>query len=84
MFGEDSKIQNIQIPRYLQETIAKQRQLEDALKKDPENVETEMRLALVWNEVYVDINHALSNDAITEEEAWILRDAYLGIRGNRA
>lgn len=72
------KINDIKIPKYLQETIDKQKALIDKYKKNPDD-DTLVRIHLVWNEVYVDINHALSNDAITEAEARALRDEYLGI-----
>ncbi|MDU4203388.1 MAG: hypothetical protein E7I13_06635 [Negativicoccus succinicivorans] len=69
---------DIKIPKYLQDTLDKQKRLVAEYEKT-KSVESSIAVSFVWEEVYVDINHALTNDAITEDEARALRKKYLGI-----
>ena len=69
---------DIKIPKYLQDTLDKQKRLVAEYKKT-KDIESSIAVSFVWEEVYVDINHALTNDAITEAEARELRKKYLGI-----
>lgn len=69
---------DIKIPKYLQDTLDKQKRLEEEYEKT-NDVWVGMKVKLVWEEVYADINQALIHDVITEAEARALRKKYLGI-----
>lgn len=69
---------DIKIPKYLQDTLDKQKRLEDEYERT-NDVWVGMKVKLVWEEVYADINQALIHDVITEAEARALRKKYLGI-----
>ena len=69
---------DIKIPKYLQDTLDKQKRLEDEYVRT-NDVWVGMKVKLVWEEVYADINQALIHDVITEAEARALRKKYLGI-----
>ena len=69
---------DIKIPKYLQDTLDKQKRLEDEYERT-NDVWVGMKVKLVWEEVYADINQALIHDVITEAEARELRKKYLGI-----
>lgn len=69
---------DIKIPKYLQETLDKQKRLEDEYEKT-NDIWIELKVKLVWEEVYADTNQALIHDVITEAEARELRKKYLGI-----
>ncbi|KGF09368.1 hypothetical protein HMPREF1633_12570 [Tissierellia bacterium S5-A11] len=69
---------DIKIPKYLQDTLDKQKRLEDEYEKT-NDIWVGMKVKLVWEEVYADINQALIHDVITEAEARALRKKYLGI-----
>ncbi len=69
---------DIKIPKYLQDTLDKQKRLEDEYERT-NDVWVGMKVKLVWEEVYADINQALIHNVITEAEARELRKKYLGI-----
>lgn len=69
---------DIKIPKYLQDTLDKQQRLEEEYEKT-NDIWIGMKVKLVWEEVYADINQALIHDVITEAEARELRKKYLGI-----
>lgn len=71
-------ISKIKIPHYLQETLDKQKRLENEYTKTKDD-KLSVAVSAVWEEVYVDINHALTSNAITDVEACALRKEYLGI-----
>ena len=68
---------DIKIPKYLQQTLEKQRRIEAEYEKTKDD-KLSIAVSTVWEEVYVDINQALISDAITDEEAYELRKKYLG------
>lgn len=68
---------DIKIPKYLQQTLEKQRRIEAKYEKTKDD-KLSIAVSTVWEEVYVDINQALISDAITDEEAYELRKKYLG------
>ncbi|WP_314315969.1 hypothetical protein [Negativicoccus succinicivorans] len=69
---------DIKIPKYLQDTLDKQKRVEDEYERT-NDVWVGMKVKLVWEEVYADINQALIHNVITEAEARELRKKYLGI-----
>ncbi len=71
-------VSKIKIPQYLQDTLDKQKRLEDEYEKTNDSW-IGIKVKLVWEEVYADINQALINNVITEDDARALRKKYLGI-----
>ena len=71
-------VSKIKIPQYLQDALDKQKRLEDEYEKTNDSW-IGIKVKLVWEEVYADINQALINNAITEDDARALRKKYLGI-----